>query len=309
MQYGNFDLNLLRTLDALLVEKSVTRAAERLCVTQPAVSGALYRLREYFKDRLLLRMGRDMVLTPLAESLVAPVRETLLQVQSTLATRPSFEPEVSRRSFNLAMSDYGAAVMMPPLLRRLAVEAPFIAYSVEPIGGETFNRMETGDLDLLVTVETCEIAARLNAVRDMKMRRLQSDDFVCLIDEKHASVSNALTLDDYKTLPHVVVRFTQDSTTLVEQAWELEGLSLNIAAKASSFSSMLFMVPGTQMIATVQRRFAEVMAASLRLRMFECPLTIKPLHQILIWHPRHDVDPGHQYLRHMFVGAAKASVQ
>jgi DNA-binding transcriptional LysR family regulator len=307
MQYNNFDMNLLRTLDALLAERSVTRAAERLCISQPAMSGALQRLRDHFKDQLLIRMGRDMVLTPLGESLLGPVRETLLQFQSTLATRPSFDPTVTRRNFNIAMSDYGAFVLMPPLLRRLGLEAPLTACRVEPISGETFGRMETGDLDLLVTVESCEVALRhQESARDLKMRRLFHDEFVCVVDENHPDIGDVMTLDNYKALPHILVRFGPYLDTLVEQTWKLAELDMNIAATAPSFASMLFMLPGTPMIATVQRRIAQALAPSLRLKVLECPVKIKTLQQILMWHPRSDFDPGHQYLRHLFVEAARA---
>jgi LysR family nod box-dependent transcriptional activator len=274
-------------------------------LSQPAMSGALHRLREYFKDPLLIRMGRDMVLTPLGESLVSPVRVTLLHVQSTLATRPAFDQSVSRRKFTLAMSDYGAFVLMPPLLRRLPVEAPFMTCNLEPIGGETFDRLECGDLDLLVTVESCEVGLRQrDSARDLKMRRLLYDDFVCVADENHPDIGDVLTMEDYERLPHILVRFGANLDTLVEQAWKLEELTVNIAATAPSFSSMLFMLPGTAMIGTVQRRFAQALAAPLRLKILECPVPMKALQQILLWHPRNHADPGHQYLRQMLVEAA-----
>lgn len=306
MQYENFAMNLLRTLDALFVDKSVTRAAERLCISQPAMSGALQRLREYFNDPLLIRMGRDMVLTPLAEVLVAPVRESLLQVQSTLETRPSFDPGVSRRKLNVAMSDYGAFVLMPPLLRRLAVDAPLMTCHVEPIGCAMFERMEAGELDLLVTVESCEIATRYRASeRDLQMRKLFYDDFVCVVDANHPAVGDTLTIEHYEALPHILVRFGMDLDTLVERAWQIAGLDVTIAATAPSFSSMLFMLSGTRMIATVQRRLAQALAASLRLRILECPVKITALQQALVWHPRSDFDPAHQYLRQALVDAAR----
>jgi len=307
VQYNNFDLNLIRTLDALLDEKSVTRAAERLSISQPAMSGALHRLREYFKDQLLIRVGRDMELTPLAESLAEPVRHTVRQIQATLATRPSFEPETSRRHFTMAMSDYGSLVLMGPLLRRLGTEAPYIACHVEPIGPETFARMETGELDLLITVESWDVIRRHGSAGDLKMRRLFSDDFVCVVDEKHPSIGDTLTIEEYRKLPHILVRFGQRLDTLVEQAWKLAEFDVNIAATAPSFSEMLFMLPGTQLIATIQRRFARFLATSLPLKVMESPLKIDTLQQILMWHPRSEFDPGNQYLRQRFLEVAKVA--
>ncbi len=113
--------------------------------------------------------------------------------------------------------------------------------------------------------------------------------------------ATVLTTEHYKALPHILVRFGMHLDTLVEQAWKLAKLDMNIAATAPSFSSMLFMLPGTRMIATVQRRFAQALAASLRLRVLECPVKVKTLQQVLMWHPRSDLDPGHRYLRQMFI--------
>jgi DNA-binding transcriptional LysR family regulator len=304
MQYSNFDTNLLRTLDALLAEKSVTRAADRMCISQPAMSGALLRLREHFKDQLLIRMGRDMVLSPLGESLVNPVRETLLQIELTLATRPYFDPATSERRFELAMTDYGAFMLMPPLLRRLSVEAPHMTCSLDPLRASTVGRLEAGDLDCLITVESCEILARGTAAQDLKMRTLHYDDFVCVVDAQHPSVDHELSLEDYRRLPHVIVKLGTNLETLVEQAWRRADLDLKVVATAPSFASMLFMVPGTPMVATVQRRLAQTIADSLQLRILECPVEVRSLQQVLIWHPRNDLDPGHQYLRKMLVEAA-----
>jgi LysR family transcriptional regulator, nod-box dependent transcriptional activator len=301
MQNNNFDLNLIRTLDALLQEKSVTRA----CISQPAMSGALHRLRDHFNDQLLVRIGRDMELTPLAESLLGPVRNCVVQFQETLATRPRFDPKVSRRAFTVAMSDYGSLVLMPWVLRRLSKDAPHIACHVEPIGDETFGRLEIGELDLLITVESWEVIRRHGAARDLKMRRLFSDDFVCVVDRNHPSVGNTLTIDEYKRLPHMLVRFGLRLDTLVEQAWKLAEWDINIAVTAPSFSEMLFMLPGTEMIATIQRRFAGVLAASLPLKIVESPLKVEALQEILTWHPRSEFDPGCQYLRQVFIEAAK----
>jgi DNA-binding transcriptional LysR family regulator len=124
MQLNRFDLNLLIALDALLREKNVTRAAERVFVSQPAMSAALHKLREYFNDPLLVRVGREMELTSRGESLVEPVREALLRIQMMLGTQPTFDPKTARRDFTVIMSEEAVPGVLPPLLRTLANEAP-----------------------------------------------------------------------------------------------------------------------------------------------------------------------------------------
>ena len=124
MQLNRFDLNLLIALDALLREKNVTRAAERVFVSQPAMSAALHKLREYFNDPLLVRVGREMELTPRGESLVEPVREALLRIQMMLGTQPTFDPKTARRDFTVIMSEEAVPGVLPALLRTLAQRGP-----------------------------------------------------------------------------------------------------------------------------------------------------------------------------------------
>src|SRR3954464_7975342 len=132
MRYQRIDLNLLIALDALLAERNVTRAAERMHMTQSAMSGVLARLREYFDDQLLVPVGRAMKLTPRAESLIEPVRDILLKVDSTLGVRPEFEAATAQRHFVLIASDYVSNVLLAEVLRRIALVAPGLSFDVRP---------------------------------------------------------------------------------------------------------------------------------------------------------------------------------
>ena len=133
MHLNKFDLNLLIALNALLQEKNVTRAAERVYVSQPAMSAALQKLRDYFRDPLLIRVGREMELTPRGLSLVEPVRDALLHVQATLGTQPSFDPATVERIFSLSIRDYMVPRLMPGVLRHLLAEAPKVQCLVEEL--------------------------------------------------------------------------------------------------------------------------------------------------------------------------------
>src|SRR6202000_282546 len=123
MQLNRFDLNLLIALDALLHEKNVTRAAERVFLSQPAMSASLQKLRDFFQDQLLVRVGRDMELTPRAQSLVQPVREALLKVQATLGTHPTFDAATVRRTYTVIATDEAIPELVPRVLNRMAREA------------------------------------------------------------------------------------------------------------------------------------------------------------------------------------------
>jgi DNA-binding transcriptional LysR family regulator len=296
VQFSHFDLNLLRSLDALLAERNVTRAAERLFVTQQAASGALRRLRDYFEDELLVRVGRHFELTPLAQSLVVPVREALLHVETALATQPSFEPSRARRMVRLAMSDYASLIVLPRLMSLLAKEAPRVTVRVEALTSASFRRLEHGDLDFCITVPHWGLYADYGPSADIQTEALFEDDFVCVVDRRRHP-GKAMSYDDYRAAVHNVVRFGNGIETLVELAWRQAGFEAQIAATAPSFSALMFMVPGTPLVATAQRRLARTLASSLRLAVLECPLEMPRLNEHMMWHARNGADPAHAYLR------------
>jgi DNA-binding transcriptional LysR family regulator len=304
MNLKSFDLNLLRSLDALLSERSVTRAADRVCVSQPTMSGSLQRLREYFEDQLLIRVGREMELTPLARSLVGSVRDVLQSIQSTLDIKPSFEPATAKRTFSMSMSDYAAVMLMPLVLERLAKEAPYISCSIEPLSDEYFDRLSSGDMDFSVAAGNWRLFGADEPGSEIKSELLFSDTFVCIVAKNHPAIDTQITLDDYKRLSHVLVRLGPGVESLIEHAWKIEELDLKIAATMGSFFTSIFMLLGTPLIATVQKRLAELVATSLPLKTLPCPVTVPALHESIFWHVRHEFDPGHQYMRAVFADAA-----
>ena len=304
MQFSHFDLNLLRALDALLTERSVTRAAERLCLTQQALSGALQRLRQYFDDELLVRIGRQMELTPLGEALLEPVHSVLRQVHLALETRPSFEPAASRMAARIATSDYATFVLLPQLMRTLTNEAPGMTCNVERLDEASFQALENGDLDFCLAPNEWSLFGTYRPSPEIRTAELFSDDYVCVVDAAHPDVGESISLADYERLPHNCARFGRGVTTWVEQGWREAGLAVRIAATVPNFSTVMHMLPGTPLIATVQRRLANTFAPTLGLSVFECPFPFEPLSWHMVWHARSDDNPGHGYLRAALRAAA-----
>ena len=151
VRLNGLDLNLLVALNELLNERNVSRAAQRLFLSQSATSGALARLREYFEDELLVQVGRKMVLTPLAEWLAKPVREALIHIESTIVSPPQFDPARSDRRFSLLVSDYTTAVLVQPLIERVSREAPHIGFELySQEAGVPADMLANGEVDLLV---------------------------------------------------------------------------------------------------------------------------------------------------------------
>jgi DNA-binding transcriptional LysR family regulator len=213
----------------------------------------------------------------LRAALAGPVREALLRVQSAMETRPTFDPAAARRTFRVAMSDYASFTLLPLFMRKLAMEAPGMTCHVEGITSSSFERLESGDLDFHLCASDFRLYGEHAPTADVRSMPLFRDDFVCVIDRNHPDIGTEMTLDLYQRLPHNVVRLGSGVTTIIEQGWRDAQLALNIAAIAPTFSALLFMLPGTRLVATAQRRLATPLAASLALRVLECPAQLNAL--------------------------------
>src|SRR5579871_6877273 len=199
MDLGGLDLNLLVALDALFAEKSVSRAGERLHLSQSATSGALARLRGVFHDALLVQVGRQMTLTPLAEGLVEPVREFLLQAEAIVSNSPTFDPAQSTRKFRLHMSDYVETVVMTEALPRLQKAAPGITVEIISCLEGGNEPLERGEIDLTIAPTRYLSPAHPS-------ERLFDDQFTCVVWSGNRQIDRRLSLETYWSLGHVVVR-------------------------------------------------------------------------------------------------------
>jgi LysR family transcriptional regulator, nod-box dependent transcriptional activator len=304
MDLSHFDLNLLRALDILLEERNVTKAAQRLFVTQQAASGALQRLRQHFEDELLTRVGRHLEPTPLARSLTMPVREALLAAQAALDTRPTFDPLNARSTCRIAMSDYGLLVLLPQFLRRLTAQAPSIRCIVEPLDKNSFERLGMGDLDFCVAAHDVRLWGSHRPGHGIRSDPMFEDDFVCVVDSTKVDVSKGLSLKTYRGLRHNSVGFGEGIATIVETGWAASGVDYKVMVIAPTFSALIFMLPGTPLVATAQRRLANTLATRLDLTVIECPLALPKLQEHLMWHERTEQDPALSFLRQLLKAAA-----
>ncbi len=299
MRLDRFDLNLLVVLDVLLEERNVTKASERLHIGQSAASGALARLREYFGDELLVPVGRKLMLTPLAESLVEPVRDTLLRARATLARKPGFDPAVAERRFAVCASDYVTTVVLAEAVRRIAALAPGVALDVRSPPKDVLESFERGSVDLLVMPE--QYAARMQHPQ----LRLFEDTQVCLVWAGNTQVGDTLSFEQYMALGHVAVRFGDERSITFEE-WFLprHGKQRRVESSVDNFSTVPLLVVGTNRIATVHRRLAEHFARHLPLRVLDAPFDMPALVEVMAW-PRYlDRDPAHVWVRGVVEGCA-----
>lgn len=281
------DLNLLVVLDALLHERHLTRAAARLPMSQPAVSHALARLRTLLGDPLFHRTRGGLRPTPHALALEAPLRDVLAQVRRLLAGAV-FDPAASRRTFRLAMSDYGASVVLPPLVRRLRAEAPGIDLEISYTSrGGMIAGVADGQLDLALAVfgET---------PADIRRAVLFQEPFVCVMDA--AGTAGPLTLDAYLARPHVLVAASQDQRSgEVDAALARLGRARRVALRLPHWTAAPAVVAGTDLVLTVAQR--TVMPTPPGLAVQPVPFPIAPLGFEMIWHERTDGDAGLRWLR------------
>ncbi|WJK11277.1 LysR family transcriptional regulator [Pseudomonas fluorescens] len=282
------DLNLLVILDALLSEQHVTRAAERLHLSQPAVSHALARLRDLLGDPLLVRAGSGLVPTARALELAAPLAETLAHVQSLLAPN-TFDPTSARRTFRLAMSDYGAAIILPGLIRTLRTEAPGIDLQISHASREGMvEGLLNGDIDLAAGVLP-ELPGELRSTP------LFEERYVCLLDRHSLPADGQLDLPTYLSRPHVLLEMRGSGTPEIERTLTALRERRRVAISLPHWSVAPRFISGTDLILTVaSRALNEVDDESLI--VVPPPFEIAPFTFVSAWHKRRGGDQALNWL-------------
>ncbi|MBB3219562.1 LysR family transcriptional regulator [Pseudoduganella umbonata] len=299
MRFNRLDLNLLVALDALLSEKSITRAAGRLNLSQSATSGVLARLREYFKDELLVPVGRTLILTPLATSLCDPVRKVLLQIQATIDIRPEFDPQTASRAFRILASDYISTVLLGDLGQRFASDAPNITLDVLPTTSSPIDLLERAEVDLIVL-------PRKFIAETHPVQVLFEETYTCIAWTGNTQVGETLTLDQYMALGHVSSRFGAAVTSFEEWFLKISGYDRRIEVTTTNFTSIPHFVIGTNRIATMHTRLARTLARYYPIRLLPPPLDIPALEMCMQWNHFLDRDPSHIWLRSVLADIARA---
>lgn len=289
----HLDFNLLKALDALLDERSVTRAAERLALTQPAVSGMLTRLRESFGDPLFVRAQRGMVPTLRAQYLAAPVKQLLIDIENILQPQ-AFDPATASMTLTIASTDYALRAVVVPFLRALRVKAPSIRIAVQPIDSQQLlSQLDRGEVDFaLVTPEST--ATVLHAAT------LFDERYVCVMRADHPdALGETLALDRFCALDHVLVSSSGgEFEGVTDQALARIGRSRRVAVSVTSFLVLPEILMTSDLIAVVPRRLA---TNAHGLIMFEPPVDIPGFSKTVAWHERTHHDPGQKWCRSLLI--------
>ena len=297
------DANLLLSLHALLEERNLTHAGERMTMSQPAMSGALARLRKHFDDELLVRVGRGFELTPLAEGIRPMVTEAVEAAEALLGNQREFDAGSSSKRFAVSLSEYAMTVLAEPLTRLLGEQAPGCTVALDPIDVRP-DQFEAQLMrrDLIIGPLGFEFPGRLQPVF--------TDELVCLVTRDHPRLKDgALTLDDLQAMPHAVAEFAAAGQRRRPLEVELDTKGVQdrtVLVQVTSLLTLPFAVAGTDMCAFVPSRLARRCLDVLGLAIAETPLDPVTITEAAHWHPRREKDPAVVWLRRLLYDVAIA---
>jgi len=302
MDIRNIDLNLLVALDALLAERSVSRAAVRLHLSQPATSALLARLRELFGDPLLLRSARGMLPTPRALELLGPIKQVLDEIDAIIRPRSAFDPDRAEHTFTLSASDYVEFALLPALVDFLERKAPRVRLAVRPLDLQTVaKQMEIGEVDLCIT-------GLLNAPPGLHQRPLYAERIVSVVRRDHPGVGAQLSLDTFCSLEHIMVSVRGSGfSARIDEALATLGRKRHARLAVPHFLLVPEIVARSDMISALPERLALGYAS--KLRIMEPPVKMDGFTVGQIWHERNQREPAQLWLREVMLDLAQKGMQ
>jgi DNA-binding transcriptional LysR family regulator len=306
VNFRTLDLNLLRVFDAVMSEGSLTRAAERLSMTQPAASHALKRLHGAVGEDLLLRTAFGMRPTARAEALWPQVRAALTQLQGAFSPR-SFDPATDAATFNIAMADATAAMLLPQLVTSIETVRALANIRILPLTTRDPRRLvEDGDADLAVGYFPTAIAAIVAQDEDAALhhRQLYTSEYVCVMRLDHPLAGKPLTLDAFVEAHHLLVSFSGRPHGFVDQALAALGRQRRIVLTVNQFATAGSVVARSDLLTVLPRQFLPATGVEHRLVEKPIPLSLGAVNVEMMWHLRKDDDPAHRWLREHVVAAA-----
>lgn len=291
------DLNLLVALDVLIAEASVTKAAEKLGMSQSAMSYSLKRLRVILNDDILIRTSREMEVTPNARQISDRVRQILVEIQSTLLEKEVFDPTTAKETFIIATSDYVEATLGSDLLQNIATQTPGIKIRISNVAKETvMDALDNNSIDLIV-----------NAKLPLKNWHIEQDlyqeEFVCVV--KGDNSLTELSVDDYVKRSHILVSLRDDFDGAYDKILEQQQKSRQIIWSTPHFMTVPFLLANSDCVALLPNRMAQHCARNMNLKLLPPPIEIEGFTVSMVWHQRNNNSLQHQWLRQQIVDAVR----
>jgi len=296
MKLSTFDLNLLLVFEAVLRDRSVTKAGQRLGLSQPAMSHALNRLRWLLKDQLFVRTPEGMAPTPRAEELAQPVRQALGGLEAALDPE-GFAPARSDRRFSLALNNYAAVVLAGPVTAECAALAPNVRLLLRPSGTlDLPELLDRGEIDLA-------IAATDPPANRFASRLLVEDEYVTVMRRGHPRARGTLDVATFAGLPHFVISSSGEDTRFIDAALTAEGLAREVVLQAPYLSAGAVLAR-SDMVAVLGRGVAREFGRAHPIVVRELPFRAPPLRSRMLWHKRFDDHKAHRWLRETIASVA-----
>jgi DNA-binding transcriptional LysR family regulator len=290
VRFKGLDLNLLVGLDALLSTHSVSRSADIMALSQPAMSAALARLREYFKDDILVAHGKRMYPTAFAESLHPQVQECLRGLETLIATSMTFDPATSLRQFEIVASDYATAAIVAPLVIRLAEIAPQVRINITQPSAQAIRQLELGKLDLCITPEEYLSA-------ELPSELLYEEEHVLVGWNQNPLFQGPISEDDVFAAGHVCVAFDERIMTFADRQLDKMGKARRVEVVAASFIVVPWLLRNTSRVALMHRRLAVAIQDYLPITCVPLPFAFPVLRQMIQYHQARATDEGLVWLR------------
>ena len=307
LNFRTLDLNLLRVFDVVMAERNLTRAAERLSITQPAVSNALKRLKDSVGEDLLTRVSTGVKPTPRAEALWPEVRDALGHLRAALSPG-EFNPQTDATSFRIAMADATAALFMPPLVSQIEHTRSLTDLRVLPLATRDPREMlERGDADLAIGFFPEIVSALASEGRDSPLRhaRLHDSEYVCVMREGHPLAQpGALTLDSYCAADHLLVNFAGRPYGLADQALAALNRKRRVVLTVNQYFTAGRVVANSNLLTVLPAYFVDATGYHEQVVTRPLPFDLAGLHIAMVWHQRNDRASAHQWLRTRLLEAA-----
>ena len=285
MRFEKLELTLLVVLDALLHEKSVSAAAERLNLSQSGASAALARLREFFEDDLLVPTGRTMNTTPRADKLIKPVRAALDNIRDTILTPQTFDPKLSDRTITITAIDYVVQVLLAQAITIFATEAPNMRLRIDPLTSDPVAMLQRGATDIIVSLDYI-------LSTEHPSEWLYDERFVAISWKGNTELNGPLTREAYVAAGHVCVMMGRQVPGFDETALRRLGIERRVEIYAPSYTSVARIVLGTNRIATIHERLASQLKDTLPLDVHQLPFEFPKVREMAQWSARNSNDPA-----------------
>jgi DNA-binding transcriptional LysR family regulator len=297
---ASLDLNLLRVFDAIYRERHLTRAGVRLCLTQPAMSHALARLRATFDDELFVRSTRGLEPTPRADQIATPIAEAIDAVQRALASVAHFEPQTARMRVRVGLTDYGSWVVLPRLGLSLERQAPGIDLETVHVNVESArDLLDRGQLDLAI-VASGEHPPRFGS------RLAMSERYVCVAAADHPEIGDTLTEEVFLSCSHVLVSPSSEQRSIVDRLLAARGKQRHVRLQVPFLMGVPRLVAHSRLLCTVPEHLAGELAAAHGLRTFELPFEGAVVDYHAVWHARDETSAANRWLRDQVLACCAA---